>query len=142
MDKGWGLTLDSDSLGSFLLNKNKRTHDRMFPGIHFPVALGRGDEQAAPQPSDENRAVVDEVDFFADKNRLARHEDDAHDDSKTMRVLSVKKENPHGEGASRPDLDVNVRTPIRFSYVSLLVCVLLLVLFSWPTKSCLFSTRF
>lgn len=109
MDKGWGLTLDSaESPGSFLLNKNKRSHDMIFPGIQFPVTLGRRDEHAAPPPSDDNRVTVGEVDFFADKGRSAGHDD--HDDnihgSKTLRV-SVKKENSHGEEAPRPGLDVN-----------------------------------
>ncbi|KAG2688358.1 hypothetical protein I3843_09G093500 [Carya illinoinensis] len=106
MDKGWGLTLDSDSLGSFLLNKNnknKLSHDRMFPGIQFPVPLDRREEQTTPPPSDENRFFVDEVDFFADKSRSGFQKDDV-DDSKAI----VKKENFHGEAAPRrPDLDVN-----------------------------------
>lgn len=113
MDKGWGLALDSDSLGSFLLDKNNRAQARMFPaGIQFPVSIDTRNEHAAPAPSDENRVVVGEVDFFADKSsRLAGHDDqdDRHDvdDSKTVHV---KKENSHGEAAPtpRPDFDVNV----------------------------------
>ncbi|XP_018849815.1 probable WRKY transcription factor 31 [Juglans regia] len=110
MDKGWGLALDSDSLGSFLLDKNNRAQERMFPaGIHFPVSLDRRDEHASPAPSDENRVVVGEVDFFAAKSRLAGHDrnDRDVDDSKTV----VKKENSHGEAAPcRPDnLDVNTK---------------------------------
>jgi hypothetical protein len=117
MDKGWGLTLDSadHSPRSFLRNKiNKRSHDMMFQGIQFPVALGRRDELAAPPPSDDNRVAVGEVDFFADKGRSAGHDQDRDDNihgSKTIKV-SVKKENSHGEQAPRPGLDVNVSTQI------------------------------
>ncbi|KAG6639044.1 hypothetical protein I3843_10G071000 [Carya illinoinensis] len=109
MDKGWGLALDSDSLGSFLLNKNNRAQDRMFPtGIQFPVSLDRRDEHAAPALSDENRVVVGEVDFFADKSRLAGHDHDDRDVDDSQSV--VKKENSHGEAAPRrPDLDVNTK---------------------------------
>ncbi|XP_068321667.1 probable WRKY transcription factor 31 [Pyrus communis] len=118
MDKGWGLTLDSDSFG-YLLNKpptaavkldhhnNKRSSffggERMFPGMEFPVKLGRREEQDASQPSsDNNRMVVDEVDFFSDrKNKLNTNStDDHHQDSKSNGAVSVKKE--HWTG-----LDVN-----------------------------------
>ncbi|XP_009358665.2 probable WRKY transcription factor 31 [Pyrus x bretschneideri] len=118
MDKGWGLTLDSDSFG-YLLNKpptavvkldhhnNKRSSffsgERMFPGMEFPVKLGRREEQDASQPSnDNNRMVVDEVDFFSDrKNKLNTNStDDHHQDSKSNGAVSVKKENWTG-------LDVN-----------------------------------
>ncbi|KAF3451745.1 hypothetical protein FNV43_RR07841 [Rhamnella rubrinervis] len=131
MDKGWGLTLDSDSVG-FLLNKppaappasakldhhTKRINNpfglpgdysaaasRMFSGVEFPVKLGRRDDQAAshPPPSDDDRLAVGEVDFFSNnKSRLANN-----DDSKTVSVVSVKKENSHGDVAPRPVLDVN-----------------------------------
>ncbi|KAM1460091.1 hypothetical protein ACFX2I_036948 [Malus domestica] len=118
MDKGWGLTLDSDSFG-YLLNKpptaavkldhhnNKRSSffggERMFQGMEFPVKLGRREEQDASQPSnDNNRMVVDEVDFFSDrKNKLNTNStDDHHQDSKSNGAVSVKKENWTG-------LDVN-----------------------------------
>lgn len=118
MDKGWGLTLDSDSFG-YLLNKpptaavkldhhnNKRSSffggERMFPGMEFPVKLGRREEQDASQPSnDNNRKVVDEVDFFSDrKNKLNTNSTDDHrQDSKSNGAVSVKKENWTG-------LDVN-----------------------------------
>lgn len=132
MDEGWGLTLDSKSVG-FFLNKppaappasakldhhTKRINNpfglpgdysaaaaRMFSGVEFPVKLGRRDDQAAshPPPSDDNRLAVGEVDFFSNnKNRLAND-----DDSKTISVVSVKKENSHGDVAPRPVLDVNV----------------------------------
>ncbi|CAN6552724.1 unnamed protein product [Malus baccata var. baccata] len=113
MDKGWGLTLDSDSCG-FLLNKpptaavkldhnhnnNKRSSffsgERMFSGMEFPVKLGSREEQTASQPSNDNdRMVVDEVDFFSDrKNKLkSNSSDDHHQDSRSNDAMSVKKEN-------------------------------------------------
>ncbi|CAB4306135.1 unnamed protein product [Prunus armeniaca] len=122
MDKGWGLTLDSDSIGFFLnkppaavkldhhQNNSKRSNffggERMFPGIEFPVKLGgREDQLAVPQPSihdNNNRVVVDEVDFFSDRKN--KHNttttDDHHQDMKSNGTISVKKENWTG-------LDVN-----------------------------------
>lgn len=85
----------------------------LFPGVEFPVNLSRRDhhelQSSAPAPSDveNHRVVVDEVDFFANKSRLAGedHDDNHHDDddaSKTNRI-SVKKEN----SPPRLDLDVN-----------------------------------
>ena len=100
----------------------------------FPVNLGRRDYHhqhhhepaaaaaASSPPSDHvetRRAVVDEVDFFAKKPRLASEDADHHDRdddaSKTNRV-SVKKENSLGEAPSRPDLDVNVSSLIYFHF--------------------------
>lgn len=150
MDKGWGLTLDSDSLG-FFLNNNNNSNNKRPPQPHpqhnhhnkrsisldntmFPVNLGRRDYHhqhhhepaaaaaASSPPSDHvetRRAVVDEVDFFAKKPRLASEDADHHDRdddaSKTNRV-SVKKENSLGEAPSRPDLDVNVCSLIYFHF--------------------------
>nr|POE95029.1 wrky transcription factor 6 [Quercus suber] len=141
MDKGWGLTLDSDSLGFFLNNNNNNNNNKRPPHPHpqrnlnnhhnkrsisvdntmFPVNLGRRDyhhhEPAAAAssspPSDHvetRRAVVDEVDFFAKKPRLASEDADHHDrddDAPKTNRVSVKKENSLGEAPSRPDLDVN-----------------------------------
>ena len=154
MDKGWGLTLDSDSLG-FFLNNNNNSNNKRPPQPHpqhnhhnkrsisldntmFPVNLGRRDYHhqhhhepaaaaaASSPPSDHvetRRAVVDEVDFFAKKPRLASEDADHHDRdddaSKTNRV-SVKKENSLGEAPSRPDLDVNVSSLIYFHFFLLL----------------------
>ena len=99
----------------------------------FPVNLGSRDYHhqhhepaaaaaASSPPSDHvetRRAVVDEVDFFAKKPRLASEDADHHDRdddaSKTNRV-SVKKENSLGEAPSRPDLDVNVSSLIYFYF--------------------------
>lgn len=112
MDKGWGLTLESDSLG-FFLNKSppsKFDHSSakrsiMFPGMEFPPAkLGRREDQ----PSDENQtAAVGVVDFFSDKKRLVNDDDDRDDNPKTISIVSVKKENPSGDAAPRNSLDVN-----------------------------------
>lgn len=94
MDKGWGLTLDSDSLG-FFLNKppptsavnNKRTNpfagERMFTGIEFPVK---------PRPADDSRVAVDEVDFFSDKNNKDDHREQELKSNNNNTSISVKKE--------------------------------------------------
>ncbi|XP_057962083.1 probable WRKY transcription factor 31 [Malania oleifera] len=88
----------------------------MFSRIEF---LGRGEDRPAasaaaaepPPPPNENRAVVGEVDFFSDKNRLR-----GLDNSKTASTaVDVKKENSGGGGGGggeadpRSDLDVNTR---------------------------------
>ncbi|KAH7545714.1 hypothetical protein FEM48_Zijuj01G0123000 [Ziziphus jujuba var. spinosa] len=126
MDKGWGLTLNSDCIGFFLnkpppsaaaasavkLDHNKRNHpfaaaSRMFSGAEFPVKLGRTDiDHTSSDDNNNNRLVVDEVDFFSDKNRPAATAAD-DDGSKTIGFVSVKKENSHGDVAARPGLDVN-----------------------------------
>lgn len=101
----------------------------MFPGIEFPVKLGgREDQLAAPQPSihdNNNRVVVDEVDFFSDRKN--KHNttttDDDHQDMKSNGTISVKKENWTG-------LDVNVSTPHNFNFeFSFLVIYFLFVIY-------------
>ncbi|XP_059662516.1 probable WRKY transcription factor 31 [Cornus florida] len=108
MDKGWGLTLDSDPIG-FMRNKSSTADfDRltprfnlntMFSGVKFPVNLNGVQEQAAPMSSDENRTVVDEVDFFSNRNESNDHNNTSNS--------NVKKENSHGQTVPRTDLDVN-----------------------------------
>ncbi|KAF8410760.1 hypothetical protein HHK36_003297 [Tetracentron sinense] len=109
MDKGGGLSIDSNPIGFFqskptLINSflkpnhpkskldimNSTTKFR-FSGIEFPVILDSGDDQVAPATSDEKRVVIDEMDFFSDKNR----------DTKAS-SFDVKEENSHGAA----DLDV------------------------------------
>ncbi|CAL2251251.1 unnamed protein product [Prunus armeniaca] len=131
MDKGWGLTLDSDSIGFFLnkppaavkldhhQNNSKRSNffggERMFPGIEFPVKLGgREDQLAVPQPSihdNNNRVVVDEVDFFSDRKN--KHNttttDDHHQDMKSNGTISVKKENWTGLDVNLAQLQVELQ---------------------------------
>ncbi|GMP75545.1 hypothetical protein CsSME_00032592 [Camellia sinensis var. sinensis] len=116
MDKGWGLTLDSDSIGFFpnkpaglsLTPRLNRSRGGMFSGIEFPVRLNRKEEQhTALQPSDENRTVVNEVDFFCDKKKSTKEDD--YMDSKAS-ISRVKKENSHETGPGM-DLDVNVSKP-------------------------------
>lgn len=115
MDKGWGLTLDSDPGTKFFPNKTnsggpffrlKQQRD-MF---QFPVSLAgfREDHQgtsssSSPSGQEKRPVAVDEVDFFSDKKtRVVVGGDD-----KTGTV-SVKKETSHGEAAPGSDLDVNV----------------------------------
>ncbi|XP_007026134.2 PREDICTED: probable WRKY transcription factor 31 [Theobroma cacao] len=114
MDKGWGLTLDSDPGTKFFPNKTnsggpffrlKQQRD-MF---QFPVSLAgfREDHQgtsssSSPSGQEKRPVAVDEVDFFSDKKtRVVVGGDD-----KTGTV-SVKKETSHGEAAPGSDLDVN-----------------------------------
>lgn len=106
----------------------------------FPVNLGRRDYHhhhhepaaASSPPSDHvetRRAVVDEVDFFAKKPRLASEDADHHDrddDASKTNKVSVKKENSLGEAPSRPDLDVNVSSLIYFHFFfSFLKCIII-----------------
>ncbi|XP_037493373.1 probable WRKY transcription factor 31 [Jatropha curcas] len=123
MDKGWGLTLDSDPPLTFFSNApslvvdsfhkiNKRTFDmsdsvRMFP---FPVNLPARDDRPSHSPDDDDRVVVGEVDFFSDKKTRPigdnTNNDNDNDDSKATSV-TVKKENSYGEAAPRSSADVN-----------------------------------
>ncbi|XP_042520700.1 probable WRKY transcription factor 31 [Macadamia integrifolia] len=109
MDKGGGLSIDSDRPIGFFVTKpttinhflkpkwsNKSEHsmddssnNNRFSGIEFPVNLNSRDDEVSPA---NNRAVVDEMDFFSDK--------------KTSTV-DVKKENSHGGAAPRFNSDVN-----------------------------------
>ncbi|KAK6917774.1 WRKY domain [Dillenia turbinata] len=94
MDRvGWGLTLNSDPIGFFVNKPNvpssttstmNRRERMLFSGVEF-------------QPSDENRVVVDEVDFFASKNKS-----DDDPDCKPTGGVNIKKENSHAN-----DLAVN-----------------------------------
>lgn len=126
MDKGWGLTLDSDPppplSSSFFLNPTstapnffrlKQQRDSMF---QFPVSLGgsrddvvrHGTSSNSSSPNnsdhDHNNRVrpVDEVDFFSvhKKHRIV---DDDDQDNKITSHVNVKK-----ESSPAPELDVNV----------------------------------
>ena len=104
MDRGWGLTLESDPIGLF---ENKpRLNRSLFLGMEFPVNLNRRGEQGNSQPSDENRTVNGEVDFFANKNKSNDHVD-------SRAGINIKKEKSP-EIAPRTDLNVNVRHPLQF----------------------------
>jgi hypothetical protein len=135
MEKGWGLTLDSDSRG-FFLNKqlpsvidhtsSKRnifcnTTDSpktmtMFSGVELSaVRFPRREDQLSltmpPPSSDENRAAASVVDFFSEKNRTVND----RDDSKAVAAVSVKKESSHGEATPGPSnlntgLNLHLRT--------------------------------
>lgn len=91
MDRGWGLTLDNsaDQVGFFGskavfgVNSSPRLDRRSGGVIMFP----RGREESSPP---ENRAVLGEVDFFAEKKKV------------------VKKEDSRAEASASRDLDVNV----------------------------------
>ncbi|XP_057498103.1 probable WRKY transcription factor 31 isoform X2 [Actinidia eriantha] len=97
MDRGWGLTLESDPIGLF---ENKpRLNRSLFLGMEFPVNLNRRGEQANSQPSDENRTVISEVDFFANQNKSSDFMD-------SRASIAIKKEKSPDIGP-RTDLNVN-----------------------------------
>ncbi|XWS15551.1 hypothetical protein CRYUN_Cryun34aG0009900 [Craigia yunnanensis] len=110
MDKGWGLTLDSDPVTNFFPNKTNSTSGPFFrlkqqDMFQLPVSLAGSREDchgisSSSLPSNENRVAVDEVDFFSDK----KHRVIGDRDNKTA---TVKKETSQGKGG--PDLDVNTR---------------------------------
>ncbi|XVF26073.1 hypothetical protein REPUB_Repub13aG0268600 [Reevesia pubescens] len=113
MDKGWGLTLDSDPVSNFFPNKNNSTTGPFFmlkrDMFQFPVSLAGSREDrhgisSSSSPSNENKVAVDEVDFFSDKKH--RVVDDRDQDNKTNTV-NVKKETSHCEGGPDSNLDVN-----------------------------------
>ena len=104
MDKGWGLTLDSDPISNLFSNKTGSTAGHFFSlkqqrdMFQFPVSIAgsREDRHGTSSPaSDDNRLAVDEVDFFSGKKHRVV---DDRDDDKTNTV-NVKKET---------DLNVNV----------------------------------
>ncbi|KAG9447604.1 hypothetical protein H6P81_013732 [Aristolochia fimbriata] len=97
MDKGGGLSIDFvNSSESFIKSiHQKRKRDAMesgnrFSGIDFQVNLNCRDDL-------DKRAVVDEMDFFAEKN---------HFSSSTLNNVK-KEEDMHDGGAARLDFDVN-----------------------------------
>ncbi|PSS10379.1 WRKY transcription factor [Actinidia chinensis var. chinensis] len=99
MDRGWGLTLESDPIGLF---ENKpRLNRNLFLGMEFPLNLNRRGEQGNSQPSDENRTVNGVVDFFANKNKP-----NDHDRVDSRAGINIKKEKSP-EIAPRTDLNVN-----------------------------------
>ncbi|KAJ8761310.1 hypothetical protein K2173_001366 [Erythroxylum novogranatense] len=137
MDKGWGLTLNSDLLTFFPRTKtpppppppsaptapvssfsmSKKSFDMGGSGdsigiFQFPLNLTGRENQGGSSPSqrDHNRVAAGEVDFFSQKKRDSLDEDNS--DSKTASFVSVKKEHNHsqGEAAAPPPmstLDVN-----------------------------------
>lgn len=126
MDKGWGLTLDSDHhplVNNFFSNNKPssspssarfRTNRDMLSAadsasvrmFQFP-ASDNNNNAPSPTPSDDNRVAVDEVDFFSDnKNRVAHHDDR---NNKTTSAVHIKKENSLDDVRRRTGLGVNVR---------------------------------
>ncbi|XP_039050147.1 WRKY transcription factor 6-like isoform X2 [Hibiscus syriacus] len=106
MDKGWGLTLESDPVtNNFFSSKTSSNTGAFFRLSHqrdmfqFPVTLAgsrddcRGTSASLSSPSDDTRLPVNEVDFFSDKKSRVIDDD------------RVKKE--HGEPAPASELDVN-----------------------------------
>ncbi|XP_022720637.1 probable WRKY transcription factor 31 [Durio zibethinus] len=111
MDKGWGLTLDSDPVTNFFPSKTSSTTGPFFrlkqPAdmFHFPVSLAGSseDHHGTSSPSDENCLAVHEVDFFSDKkHRIV--DDREHNKTTAVNV----KETSYGEGGSASDLDIGL----------------------------------
>ncbi|GLU15492.1 hypothetical protein SLE2022_319760 [Rubroshorea leprosula] len=116
MDKGWGLTLDSDPI-SFFTNKSPPQSSVNHPFFaikremfhQFPVNLaGSRDDPLADSttslPPDGNR--VSEVDFFSvNKNRVAVDRAHDKDDKTSSATVNVKKENSHGDAGTSSDFD-------------------------------------
>nr|QQV37215.1 WRKY transcription factor [Boehmeria nivea] len=99
MDKGWGLTLDSDSLGFFVNKQLEAKRNSMFSGVDFPAKLAH--HQPSDTSADSNRAPVGVVDFFSDQKRPV------NDDRESATVAAVKKEDSLADQPSRPSFDVN-----------------------------------
>lgn len=125
MDKGWGLTIDSDPvLTNFFPNKTnsgtgpffrlkQQQQQRDNNMFQFPVSLAgsREDRHGSGTTSDDDqngrRLAVDEVDFFSDKKRKVV--DDDQDNKTISAAVNVKKETSHGDGGPASDnSDVNV----------------------------------
>ncbi|KAK4439364.1 WRKY transcription factor 6 [Sesamum alatum] len=102
MDRGWGLTLEnSDRVGFFAkepvfgFNLSPRLdHHRSDGLMMFPVNSGAGEDNAAVSspPGGEQRVVLGEVDFFAEKKKPVNG--------------VVKKETSHAETSTFRDVDV------------------------------------
>ncbi|EEF43831.1 probable WRKY transcription factor 31 [Ricinus communis] len=114
MDKGWGLTLDSDHpvfsffpnsatankpADSFLKINKRNSFDASDPVRMFPFSVN------LPSPADDNRLIVGEVDFFSEKKNNVVSDNHHSDDSKTT-TISVKKENSYADIAPKSN-DVN-----------------------------------
>ncbi|GMI93296.1 hypothetical protein like AT1G62300 [Hibiscus trionum] len=106
MDKGWGLTLESDPVSSNFFSTKTSSEKGVFfrsnqqrDMFQFPVSLAgsrddrRGTSASSSSPLDDTRIPLDEVDFFSDKKSRVVDDD------------RVKKE--HDEPAPASGLDVN-----------------------------------
>ncbi|KAL0442957.1 UNVERIFIED_CONTAM: WRKY transcription factor 6 [Sesamum latifolium] len=101
MDRGWGLTLENSDRVGFFGNKpvfgfnlSPRLDHRSDGLMMFPVNSSAGEETAAVSSpaGGEQRVVLGEVDFFAEKK-------------KTVNGV-VKKESSHAEASTFRDVDV------------------------------------
>ncbi|KAL0398791.1 UNVERIFIED_CONTAM: WRKY transcription factor 6 [Sesamum radiatum] len=101
MDRGWGLTLENSDRVGFFGNKpvfgfnlSPRLDHRSDGLMMFPVNSSPGEETAAVSSpaGGEQRVVLGEVDFFAEKKKPLNG--------------VVKKENSHAEASTFRDVDV------------------------------------
>lgn len=112
MDKGGGLTIDSDSIGFFLTKPSsfltsspihtKRKRDPMDSSHRF--YLRNDDPGAASVEEEENEKRVNEMDFFSEKTTRLHESDEK---SPAFGNNNIKKEDLK-ESATRLDFDVNV----------------------------------
>ncbi|OVA09775.1 DNA-binding WRKY [Macleaya cordata] len=117
MNKGGGLTIDSDPFGFFVnkpittkpnhlklkndLSMDSSATTNFSAGIGFSMNFNSNDDRVSQLGSNEKRVVADEKDFFSDKNRLKGF------DNKAANCIEIKKEDSHGGASSRFSLDVN-----------------------------------
>lgn len=106
MDKGGGLSIDSDSFQFFLtkpnlLPKRKREHMDSNHGFYLNCR-----ENGSASPVETNQKRVDEMDFFSDRARVQEP-----DGKSPIPTLSNVKKEELNEGATR--LNFNVNTGLR-----------------------------
>lgn len=113
MDKGGGLSIDSDSIGFFLTKPNsflassgihtKRKRDPMDSNHRFYLNCKDDDSGAASVDEGRNEKRVDEMDFFSDKTTRLQESD-----GKSSNLNNIIKKEELNETATRLDFDVNV----------------------------------
>nr|URH10323.1 WRKY54 [Phoebe bournei] len=112
MDKGGGLSIDSDSIGFFLTKPTaflaspgihtKRKRDPMDSNHRFYLNCRDDDSGAASVDEEPNVKRVDEMDFFSDKTTRLQESD-----GKSSSLNNIVKKEELNETATRLDFDVN-----------------------------------
>lgn len=113
MDKGGGLSIDSDSIGFFLTKPTaflassgihtKRKRDPMDSNHRFYLNCRDNDSGAASVDEEPNEKRVDEMDFFSDKTTRFQESD-----GKSSSLNNIIKKEELNETATRLNFDVNV----------------------------------
>ncbi|XXG67818.1 hypothetical protein AAC387_Pa06g1075 [Persea americana] len=112
MDKGGGLSIDSDSIGFFLTKPTaflassgihtKRKRDPMDSNHRFYLNCRDNDSGAASVDEEPNEKRVDEMDFFSDKTTRFQESD-----GKSSSLNNIIKKEELNETATRLNFDVN-----------------------------------